>query len=328
MTVRRIPAEYVLPLRWTSDDDLDDLTDYLRELSGWIDVTIVDGSSADLFATHADAWAGLARHVPVAPGLLTAENGKVSGVLTGIAAARHDSVVIADDDVRYTEGSLRAVVAELDEAELVKPQNVFEPLPWHARWDTARSLLNRAFGSDYPGTYAVRRRLLVRTGGYDGDCLFETLELERTVRAAGGRVRDLPGLFVARRPASLGHFRAQRVRQAYESFAQPARLIAEAAVVPAVLSARRRPLVLVAGVSVIVALAEFGRRRHGGRTVFPATAALWAPLWLLERGTCTRIAIARRLRGGIRYGGHRLSLAANPQRRIRARLERLASDQP
>jgi hypothetical protein len=326
VTSRRIAAEYVLPLRWSTDDDRDDLTEYLRSLSTWIDITIVDGSPTELFAAHARSWDGLVRHLAVACGPAAAANGKVDGVLTGIAAARHDSIVIADDDVRYTEGALRALVAELARAELVKPQNYFDPLPWHARWDTARTLMNRALSSDYPGTYAVRRSLLVRSGGYDGASLFENLELERTVRAAGGRVCDLPGLFVARRPSSFQHFRAQRVRQAYESFAQPMRLAAEAAIVPAVLCGRRRPVLLIAAASATALLAEIGRRRAGGRAVFPASSAFWAPFWVLERGLCSWIAITRRLRGGIAYGGHRLSQAANSERVIRARLRRASSD--
>ncbi|MDR2293906.1 MAG: glycosyltransferase [Microbacterium sp.] len=324
MNTPRLAAEYVLPLRWSTDDSRDDLTDYLRRLADWIDVTIVDGSPAELFAAHALSWDALVRHLPVAPGLASAANGKVGGVLTGIAAARHDSIVIADDDVRYAEDTLRALIAELDHAELVKPQNYFDPLPWHARWDTARTLLNRAVASDYPGTYAVRRSIIVRSGGYDGDALFENLELERTVRMAGGRVRVLPGLFIARRPPTFGHFRRQRVRQAYDSFAQPLRLVAEAAILPAVFCARRRPLLLIAAASAIMLLAETGRRSAGGRAVYPASSALWTPLWLLERGVCSWVAIAHRLRGGIAYSGHRLSRAANSRRRIRARLRRVS----
>ena len=65
--------------------------------------------------------------------------------------------MIADDDVRYEPAALRRAAELLDEHDLVRPQNFFEPLPWHARWDTARTLLNRGFGRDYPGTLAVRR---------------------------------------------------------------------------------------------------------------------------------------------------------------------------
>ena len=120
--------------------------------------------------------------------------GKVNGVVTGVRECSHERVVIADDDVRYDAAALRRVVALLDEADLVRPQNYFDPLPWHARWDTARSLLNRVFTGDpafpvgdFPGTLAVRRSAFLASGAYDGDALFENLELMRTIRAAGGR---------------------------------------------------------------------------------------------------------------------------------------------
>ena len=94
---------------------------------------------------------------------------KVWGVLTGLDIASHDKVVIADEDVRYDASSLERVLSLLDEGDIVRPQNYFEPSPWHATWDTGRTLLNRAAGGDWPGTLAVRRSLLARTQGYDGD---------------------------------------------------------------------------------------------------------------------------------------------------------------
>jgi hypothetical protein len=71
-------------------------------------------------------------------------NGKVPNVTTGVRAAVHEAVVIADDDVRHTAVTLRAVLARLRGADLVVPTNVFDPMPWHARWDTARTLVNRS----------------------------------------------------------------------------------------------------------------------------------------------------------------------------------------
>jgi len=114
-------------------------------------------------------------------------------------------LVIADDDVRYTRQALAAVVHHLGSADVVRPQNYFVPLPWHARWDTARTLLNRAWSADHPGTLGVRRDALLATGGYAG-VLLENLELIRTIKAAGGRERILPDLFVARRPPTARHF--------------------------------------------------------------------------------------------------------------------------
>ncbi len=115
-------------------------------------------------------------------------------------------------------------------------------MPWHARWDTGRILLNRLTGGDWPGTLAVRRSILRATGGYDGRAMFENLELVRTVIAAGGHERVLLDAFVVRRPATTRHFWSQRVRQAYDELARPARLSVQLVVLPTVvaLAARRR----------------------------------------------------------------------------------------
>ncbi|HYN96035.1 MAG TPA: glycosyltransferase, partial [Pilimelia sp.] len=231
----RLPIEYVLPLRWTADEGLAELAAYVRRLATIADVTVVDGSPPESFAAHAAAFAGAARHVPPDPDLCFA-NGKVNGVTTGLRHARHEHVVIADDDVRYDDDALRAVHGLLDRYELVRPQNYFAPLPWHARWDTARTLLNRAFGADYPGTLAVRRATLAATGGYDGDVLFENLELIRTVRAHGGTEARPLGLYVRRQPPDVTRFWSQRVRQAYDDLAQPTRLVTFLGVGPAVLA--------------------------------------------------------------------------------------------
>ena len=306
-------AEYVLPLRWATHrpDELAELTDYLAGLTGTLAVTVVDGSPPAVFAAHAAAWAGLGlTHVPPDQDLHYAM-GKVNGVVTGLRRAGPDRVVIGDDDVRWSRGALLAALRLLDRYEVVRPQNHFDPLPWHARWDTGRTLLNRAFAADWPGTLAVRRSAL--PGGYDGDAMFENLELVRTVRSRGGREIAPLDLYVPRRPPSSAHFRGQRVRQAYDSFAQPGRLAVELAIAPAVGAAlvTRRPGVLAAGVVAVVALAERGRRRAGGAAVFPADTPLWAPLWLAERAVCSWLAVVARLRGGVPYNGRRLALAAH-----------------
>lgn len=304
-----LAVEYVIPLRWSDDQNLSEFTDYLRSLQHRVEVTVVDGSEPDLFATHAAIWSGLVRHLPVAawPG----RNGKVAGVVTGVRAARREFVIIADDDVRYQPEQLTDMAYRLADADLVRPQNIFNPLPWHARWDTARSLINRAFGSDYPGTLGLRKSTFDRAGGYDGDVLFENLQLIRTITAAGGRQDRADDLFVTRVPPTAVTFVEQRVRQAYDDFAQPARLIWEASWLPTLLGAvllRRRLLPVLLGTPIVVA--EIGRRRHRGRTVFPPTSALWAPLWVTERAITVWVAIAQRIRGGAHYRGQRLPVAA------------------
>lgn len=320
----RLEAEYVLPLRWAEDSRLNELVSYLNVLRWWLDVTVVDGSGPGLFQAHAAALPPEVRHV--APGQWPGRNGKVAGVMTGVRLARHDAVVIADDDVRYTFPVLKELLRRLEGAALVVPQNFFLSHPWHARVDTARTLVNRALGGDYPGTVAVSRRVLLDAGGYDGDVLFENLELMRTVGAAGGEVVRAPEIFVGRVPPSTAHFARQRVRQAYDDFAQPGRLVAELLLLPALVALglrrivpRRAALAAVAGVAV--AVAEVGRRRGGGARFFPRFAALWAPVWMLERAVCVWVAEGARLRGGARYAGRRLPHAGNPPHVIRRRVE-------
>lgn len=326
----------MLPLRWATSEGIEELTGYLAELAGWMDVTVVDGSPAEVFTDHHARWLRYVRHLRPQP--WPGGNGKVAGVVTGVRTARHERVVIADDDVRWSKAELGRALRLLDEADLVRPQNYFCDQPWHARWDTGRSLLNRAFGADYPGTYALRRSTFLAMRGYDGDVLFENFELGRTVRAAGGRELVARSIFVARLPPTAAHFWHQRVRQAYDDLAQPARLTLEAAVLPVCFLVagqlhRRRGWAGVvgaglAGTGLVVGLAELGRRRDGAAAVFPPASALWAPAWLLERGVCVWIALGRRLTGGMPYGGQRLVTAAHSVRTLRRRADEVAPKTP
>ena len=314
-------ASYVLPLRRAGGPPPPELTAYLTWLAERADVIVVDGSPPAVRDGHAAAWTALPlRNVSPDPDVTTL-NGKVAGVLTGLRLARCERVVIADDDVRYDDAGLRRVVALLDEAELVRPQNFFDPCPWHARWDTARTLLNRAIGGDYPGTLGVRRSAV--PAGYDGDVLFENLELMRTVQARGGRILTPLDCYVRRLPPPAGHFWSQRVRQAYDDLAQPARLATVLLIVPAMArwSRRRRWHRLAAAAGAAVLAAEAGRRRAGGQAVFPLSASLLAPVWLVERGVCSWLAIANRVvRGGCPYHGTIIRRAASSPRDLRRRL--------
>lgn len=313
---------YLVPVRWRDGDERDELAAYLRGLAPHCaEIVVVDGSPPEVFAANAAAFGPAVRHVPPDAGE-SCLMGKVSGVRTGLRLARCERVVVADDDVRYEPEALGRVAELLDEHDLVRPQNYFRELPWHARWDTARTLLNRSFGRDFPGTLAVRRSCLLEIGLYDGDVLFENLELIRTVRAHGGSVASPLDLYVARVPPSAAHFWGQRTRQAYDDFAIPARMATWLAVVPllAVAAARRSAAPVVAALAAICGLAELGRRRAGGTARFPASSSLLAPIWVLERGVCAWLAILQRLRfGGVRYGDGVIPLAAHSEAELRRR---------
>ena len=315
-----LPLTYVLPLRLGAEEPVDELAGYLSEVTEQVaEVIVVDGSEPDVVEAHRRAFPA---DVLVVPPDERTPMGKVGGVMTGLRRARCDAVVVADDDVRFDATALACVHRLLGHADVVRPANHFEPLPWHARIDTGRILLNRVLGGDWPGTLGVRRTRLLAAGGYDGAALFENLELVRTVRAAGGTEVVAPDVHVRRLPPTTAHFLGQRVRQAYDELARPWRLAASLAVVPAVvvLAACRRWRPLAVGVAAVVATAEAGRRRAGGRQVFPATSSLLAPVWVAERAVCSWLALWARLRGGVPYRDGRLRTAASSPRALRRRL--------
>jgi len=311
-----VPLSYVLPIRTAAPRA--DLALYLRWLAERVEVIVVDGSDPDVFDAHRAAFGPGVRHVPVDPVRVT-PMGKVGGVMTGVALASNDHVLIADDDVVYTEAELERVDRWLDDVDVIRPQNWFDSLPWHARWDTGRILLNRMTGGDWPGTLGVRRSTFLRAGGYAGDVLFENLELVRTIEAAGGRSAVDLALLVRRRPPETPQFLDQRVRQAYDELARPGRLLVFLAVLPFVMMTGRRGAAAVATGTVLAA--EMGRRRSGGRRVFPPTSALWAPLWVAERSVTSWLALGSRVRlGGVRYRDGILRRAATPKRELRQRV--------
>lgn len=310
-------ASYILPIRGPDDAATGELTDYLGWLGRQVELIIVDGSEPAVADRRVARWAGLPlRHTRPDPhrnGL----NGKVAGVITGVHLASTDRIIIADEDVRYDAETLERVIRLLDGADLVRPQNYFDPCPWHARWDTARSLLNRVAGGDYPGTLAVRRSAFA--DGYDSDVLFENLELMRTVAARGGTLVTPLDCYVRRLPPTAAHFWSQRRRQAYDDFAQPVRLVGSLLVIPLTVMAalRRRWSVLLGVAATAVLAAEAGRARAGGRRVFAPMAPLFAPLWVLERGICSWLALFDRVfHGGVRYRNVVIRRAASSRRRL------------
>ena len=314
---------YVLPYR-SHKPPSDEFVEYVNRLSSCVDLLLIDASPEGLRRQLEKRCGPRVRLMPPDPAWQHLRNGKVRGVLTGLRHARHDDVVIADDDVRYSADNLSTVAAALSNAEVVRPQNYFAPLPWHALLDTARMLINRVTGGDWPGTLAVKRAVLMRAGGYDGNVLFENLELVRTIEAAGGRAAVRREILIARRPPTTTHFWSQRVRQAYDELARPPRLIAALSILPVstvLMVTERWGLLLALVVIMPVALAEWGRRVGMGRQVFPIAASLCAPLWVIERGWCAWLAVLARLfAGGVPYHGRILAKAANSPRTLKCRV--------
>lgn len=308
----RLCATYILPLRKKIDADLDGLSEYLTGLSALLDVIIVDNSAPEFFAEHHRLWQAFATHVPPDGDCITA-NQKVGNVTTGVRKARTEALVVADDDVRYSPATLREAVARLSAADVVRPANYFDPLVWHAALDTARTLLNRITGGDWPGTLLFRKSAFTRAGGYAGNVLFENFELVRTIVRAGGTACNADDVFVKRLPPGTRYFLTQRVRQAYDEFARPLRLVFFLTLLPALIvcvKQHRWSALRLTGLAAIAA-AETGRRRNGGARVFPIVCSFLAPVWLFERAVCSWLALyARVFLGGVWYGGGRLKHAA------------------
>jgi hypothetical protein len=300
----------------------------LDSIAACAQVVLVDGSPGDVFDVHAARCDPSIAHLRVDLDLAHFANGKVAGVLTGLRRAAFEHVVIADDDVRYDESGLQAVVHELDMVDVVRPQNYFSPAPWHSSIDTARTLINRMTGGDWPATLGVRRSALRRAHGYDGDVLFENLELVRTVVAAGGRASTPLGLYVRREPPTCRHFWSQRVRQAHDEFARPARLLFWLSVGPAMLAllANRAWWWCLAAVMAAMLTAEAGRWRANGRRVFPPAATFAAPIWVTERAICAWMAVgAYAIWRGVPYRGRVLRRAATSVRELQERQRERAS---
>jgi hypothetical protein len=309
-----VTASYIVPIRLQTADGVEDLAAYLASLED-VEVLVIDGSGPEIFAKVHDAVREFTTHVPPS---VAGKNGKARGVLSGLLLATHEKIVVADDDVHYDHASLREVLRRLDIADVVRPQNYFSPAPWHAVLDSARSLVNRAFDGDWPGTLAFRRSSVPK--GYNADVLFENLELVRTIRARGGSELVARDLFVARRPATFQHFLSQRVRQAYDEFARPARFAAALAVLPAIAlgSVLVGPPILAVFALLAIACAMIGWLRDGAHRYFSFLGVAAAPIWLLERAACAWLALYERFRfGGVRYGDTIIRAAASAPDELR-----------
>ncbi|HVG39909.1 MAG TPA: hypothetical protein VM870_11500, partial [Pyrinomonadaceae bacterium] len=145
---------YLLPIRRVraSAEEIADFAHYFQLLAGaGCEVIVVDGSPAPVFAAHDAGWREFCRHVTVDPQYRYL-NGKVNGIHTGVDLARHEKIIVGDDDIRYTIADVGRACALLDQDEMVRPQNYLSPLPWWARMEAARMLINRALlpTGDYP----------------------------------------------------------------------------------------------------------------------------------------------------------------------------------
>jgi len=275
---------------------------------------VIDGSPPEVFAKHHALLHPVCRHIPVdrSYGYL---NDKVNGVHTGAAAVTQDKIILADDDIRYRADQLNEIVRLLDRFEVVRPQNFLRPLPWWAKMESARMLINRATlrAGDYPGTCAFRRATFLRVGHYDGDVLFDNEEMIRHFAEKKATICYALDLLVQKKPPRFRKWLEQRPRQAYEDFGLRTKTIFFLTLLPLCLLIR----VLFGGIAltgflwlalIAVLLALVGVLRGRAREVVPFSCCLFAPLWIAERSLSTYAAIFWFVtRGGYPFGERILS---------------------
>ena len=301
---------YLLPIRRVQSNraEAEAFAEYFRSLvDAGCEVLVVDGSPPEVFAMHAAAWNEVCRHVTVNPQYKYL-NGKVNGVHTGVDLASCERIILADDDIRYTAADITRACALLDRHEMVRPQNYLAPLPWWARTESARMLINRGTlrAGDYPGTCAFRRSTCLRVGHYDGDVLFDNEEIVRHFALSGADVLCDTGFFILKRPPTLAKWMEQRPRQAYEDFVMRAKTALFASLLPlalllGLLAGIRAVVTLTAVVSCVSFLVALrGLLRDRAHRFFPAYTTLYAPLWVLERALSVYWAFYWR----VRYGGY------------------------
>jgi hypothetical protein len=308
---------YILPIRRVraSGSEMKDFAAYFRTLaSAGCEVLVVDGSPESVFDEHDRAWSETCRHVKVDPQYHYL-NGKVNGIHTGVDLANCEKIIIADDDIRYTAANIERICLLLDQHEMVRPQNYLKPLPWWARMEAARMLLNRALlpTGDYPGTCGFLRSTMRRVGHYDGDVLFDNEEIVRHFALHGARIDNALDFFILKRPSTLNKWWEQRPRQAYEDFVMSAKTAFFLSLLPAglalcVWAGPKSALLYAALISFFASLLALRGRRAGGRDFIPAWVCLYAPLWILERSLSVYWAIYWKLaHGGYPFGDHLLS---------------------
>ncbi len=306
---------YLLPIRRSvfGASEAIDLRAYFDQLrNAGCEVLVIDGSPDSVFDQHERIWSGACRHERVdrSFGYL---NDKVNGVHTGVAVASEEKIILADDDMRYTAATLSEVCRLLDDYEVVRPQNFLRPLPFWARMEAARMLINRATlrTADYPGTCAFRRATIQRVGHYDGDVLFDNEEIIRHFARSGASVCYAIDLFVEKRPPRFRKWIEQRPRQAYEDFPLRAKTATFFSIPLLLLGAAGVGKLGLAFTIVIVAAIGFaaaGWLRGTAREYIPLSVCVFAPLWVLERSVSTYWALYWFVtRGGYPFGDRLLS---------------------
>ena len=307
---QEVDCSFIVPIRRVKIDpfEVKQLADYFKllRLAG-CEVLIVDGSPRPVFEAHNRSWKNFSRHVAPDP-KYTYLNGKVNGVHTGVDLASCERIILADDDIRYSASDVKRMCGLLDDFEMVRPQNFIAPLPWWARLESARILINRGVlrAGDYPGTCGFHRSTMLRVGPFDGDVLFDNEEIVRHFALNGVDINYALDFFVLKRPPTFRKWLEQRPRQAYEDFVMRTKTAAFLSVLPITLGLSflvnvRYAIFLLALLSLVsIILSSRGILRNAAYRFFSISSPLFAPLWILERS----LSVYWALYWWGRYGGY------------------------
>jgi len=313
-----VVCSFIVPIRRMQVDPLEveRLADYFISLRlAGCEVLIVDGSPKPIFEEHRKSWQAFSQHIAPDP-KYTYLNGKVNGVHTGVDLASCERIILADDDIRYSAADVKRMCYLLDTFEMVRPQNFMAPLPWWARLETARILINRGLlrAGDYPGTCGFRRSTMRRVGPYDGDVLFDNEEIVRHFALSGVDINYALDFFILKRPPTFTKWLEQRPRQAYEDFVMRAKTAVFLCILPvslgfSLLLHARSALLFLSAVSLLSVLSSScGLMRDAAYRFFPVSSPLYAPLWIFERSLSVYWALYWRARyGGYPFGPKLLS---------------------
>ena len=190
-----------------------------------LEVLVVDDGSTDATAAIVEAL-----NLPGVRLIRQENGGKPSALNTGVAAARHDVLVLVDGDTVFEPDAMRALVAPLADPKV-------GAVSGNTKVGNRRGLLGRWQHIEYvigfnldrrmfdvlqcmptvPGAIgAFRREVLDQVGGVSDDTLAEDTDLTMAICRGGWRVVYAPEARAwTEAPASLGQLWRQRYRWCY-----------------------------------------------------------------------------------------------------------------